>query len=58
MRRHPEEVNQANWAAVMVSANGEVPRNKKIDEWTLSGKPGDFMGVSGADPWKVDLSPD
>ena len=31
VRRHPDEVNQSNWAALMTSANAEVPRNKKID---------------------------
>ena len=31
VRRHPDEVNQSNWAAVMTSANAEVPSNKKID---------------------------
>ena len=57
VRRHPDEVNQSNWATVMANANAEVPRNKKIDEWTSSGKSGDFMGVPGADPWKIDLAP-
>ena len=42
----------------MANANAEVPRNEKIDEWISSGKPGDFMGVPGADPWKTDLAPD
>jgi hypothetical protein len=42
----------------LANANAEFPRNKKIDEWTLSGKSGDFMDVLGADPWKVDLSPE
>ena len=42
----------------MAAAKTDVPRNKEIDEWVAKGKSGDFMGVLGADPWKVVLTAD
>ena len=58
VRRHTDEVNQSNWAALMASASADVPRNKQIEEWASSGRQGDFLGVPGADPWLTDLAPD
>ena len=58
MRRFEGEITQLNWAGIMAAANTDVPKNKKIDECVAKGKSVDFMGVPGADPWKVDRTAD